>query len=49
MPSSWITEKINVIKNLVDIGVIEKQQNCLIVTASGRPVLNSVFSDLLSG
>lgn len=49
MPSNWINGKISVINNLVDIGVIENQQNCLIATASGRPVLNSVLSDLLSG
>lgn len=49
MPSNWINGKIRVINNLVDIGVIENQQNCLIATASGRPVLNSVLSDLLSG
>jgi putative oxygen-independent coproporphyrinogen III oxidase len=48
MPSKWMTDNFNKIKDLVLIGHLETTKNRLTVTAQGRPVLNAVISHLLT-
>jgi oxygen-independent coproporphyrinogen-3 oxidase len=48
MPSQWMTDNLNKIKELVLIGHLETTKNRLTVTAQGRPVLNAVISHLLT-
>jgi putative oxygen-independent coproporphyrinogen III oxidase len=48
MPSKWMTDNFNKIKELVLIGHLETTKNRLTVTAQGRPVLNAVISHLLT-
>jgi len=48
MPQQWINENIKNINELVDIGLIAVDENKLIVTPTGRPVLNSVINQLLA-
>jgi oxygen-independent coproporphyrinogen-3 oxidase len=48
MPSDWMTDNLNKIKELVLIGHLETTKNRLTVTAQGRPVLNAVISHLLT-
>ena len=48
MPSKWMTDNFNKIKELVLIGHLETTKNRLAVTAQGRPVLNAVISHLLT-
>jgi putative oxygen-independent coproporphyrinogen III oxidase len=48
MPSKWMTDNLNKIKELVLIGHLETTKNRLTVTAQGRPVLNAVISHLLT-
>jgi putative oxygen-independent coproporphyrinogen III oxidase len=48
MPSKWMTDNFNKIKELVLIGQLETTKNRLTVTAQGRPVLNAVISHLLT-
>jgi putative oxygen-independent coproporphyrinogen III oxidase len=48
MPSKWMIDNLNKIKELVLIGHLETTKNRLTVTAQGRPVLNAVISHLLS-
>jgi putative oxygen-independent coproporphyrinogen III oxidase len=48
MPSKWMIDNLNKIKELVLIGHLETTKNRLTVTAQGRPVLNAVISHLLT-
>lgn len=47
MPSTWIQSKSNEINILADENHVQLSGNRLIVTASGRPILNAVIASLL--
>lgn len=48
-PSQWDETIINKINGLEDIGMLEKDRRCLLVTPEGRPVLNAILRQLLDG
>lgn len=48
MTKPWINNKIKVINELSDDGLIELDENTLKVTHSGRPLLNAIIQKLLT-
>lgn len=48
MPDAWISDKMPEINNLRDLGLLDVDQNRLVVTSSGRPILNAVINRLLT-
>lgn len=48
LPEEFLTERYNNISILVENGMIEVNRNRLVVTPQGRPVLNSIITNLLS-
>jgi len=48
MPATWLENKLHIVKDLTEISLLRLAGNRLVVPPSGRPILNSIISKLLT-
>lgn len=49
MPQDWIDNKLNIINDLLESDLLERDALRMTATARGRPLLNSIINELLAG